>query len=1136
MRKSITPNPAHFLYPLFLIAFILLATSCREPATPTIEQPPSSTSPDQVSDLPASIPKISPGQHLRFDTISLEQGLSQSTVFCMLQDSQGFMWFGTEEGLNKYDGYTFTIYQHDPEDPNSMGGNRISAILEDDSGTLWIGTDDGGLDHYDREFEQFTHYRSDSQDPSSLSDDEVTALYQDQDGVIWIGTNGGGLDRFDQENERFIHYQHDPDNPNSLSSNTVSAIYEDQDGVLWIGTDGGGLNRFDSKYERWQRYVNNPSNPDSLSHDHITAIFEDQSGSLWVGTNGGGLNRLALPEGNRDDVSETEGFDQENQRFIHYRHDPDDPGSLSNDEITAIYQDRDGLLWIGTSGGGGNIFNPDKETFVNFQNIPGDSHSLSSNMIISIFQDREGGLWFGTHGGGVNKLGVGRRNFAHYKNDPNNPNSPSDNMVWVLYQDREGDLWIGTMLGGLDRFNRETGNWRHYHHDPNDPGSLSDDWVSAIYEDRSGVLWIGTRSGLDRFEPETDSALGEGTFTHYQADPDGPPQSPSNNVIAIYQGDEGDFWIGTEGGLYRFDPGKESWSQSYRHYSGCPDSLSSDMVLAFLKDRDGMLWIGAASAGLVRFDPEKETFTQYQNDPGDPHSLSSNAVLWILQDREGVLWISTLGGLDKLVLSEAEGLDPGTGTFTHYREKDGIPNDTAHCTLEDGDGNLWVSTNKGLSRFDPQREMFRNYDVTDGLQSNEFNACSCHMSDNGEMFFGGINGFNAFFPDQVTDNTTIPPIVLTAFTLDSEETDLDMAIDRMTEITIKWPADSFEFEFAALSYAQPEKNQYTYLLEGFDKDWNQIGTRRYGKYTNLPGGTYSLRLTGSNNDGIWNEVGTALTITVLPPFWGTWGFRGLVILLLLAAIVAGYRLRVRSLEARSRHLESQVQQRTAELHQEAIQRAQVEQALRESEREKAVTAERNRLARALHDSVTQSLYSLTLLAAGWQRLAKNGKLDSIDESLGEIGEVAQQALKEMRLLVYELRPPVLEEEGLLGAIHHRLGAVEKRAGIEARLEAEDVLDLPSEVEAVLYYIVVEALNNALKHAQATSVTVRLFSANEKVTLEIADDGQGFDLSTIGESRGLGLVSMQERADQLGASLSIDSAPDKGTRVKVEVLL
>jgi signal transduction histidine kinase len=261
-----------------------------------------------------------------------------------------------------------------------------------------------------------------------------------------------------------------------------------------------------------------------------------------------------------------------------------------------------------------------------------------------------------------------------------------------------------------------------------------------------------------------------------------------------------------------------------------------------------------------------------------------------------------------------------------------------------------------------------------------------------------------------------------------------------------------------------------------------------------------------------------------------------VILIVLGAIVGGYRLRVQSLEARGRHLESQVQQRTAELRHEAMQRAQVEEALRVSEREKAVTAERNRLARALHDSVTQSLYSLTLLAAGWQRLAKDGELDSIEEPLGEIGEVAQQALKEMRLLVHELRPPALEKEGLLGAIHHRLGAVEKRAGIEARLEAEDILELPSEVEAALYYIVVEALNNALKHAQATSVWVRLFNVDEKVELEIADNGQGFDLSAIGEHRGLGLVSMQERADQLGALLSIDSAPGKGTRVKVEVLL
>jgi len=1175
------------------------------------------------------------------------------------------MWFGTEDGLNKYDGYTFTVYKHDPENANSLGGNWIQAMFEDGSGTLWIGTSDGGLDRYDRKLDQFTHYRNDSEDPSSLSDDEITAIYQDRDGVLWIGTGGGGLDRlvlseaegFDQENERFVHYQHDPDDPRSLSSNAVSSIYEDQKGTLWIGTEDGGLNRFERENERWWHYVNDPSDPHSLSHNNITAISDDQSGALWVGTGGRGL----------------EQYDQENERFIHYQHDPDDPQSLSSDQVSAVFLDRDGVLWIGTRDGGINWFDPETETFVNIQNVPGDPHSLSSNLVLSIFQDREGVLWFGTIGGGVSKLDMGLRNFALYQNDPSNPNSLGDNMVRAFYHDSDGVLWIGTMFGGVDRFDRETGSWRHYRHDPDDSGSLSNNFVSAIYRDRSDVLWIGTASGLDRLDPETE------TFTHYQADPDGPPGSSSNFVLAIYEGQTGEFWIGAVGGLYRFDRQEEIWTHNYSNDPDNPHSLSAGWVWAFLEDRQGRIWIATFGGGLNRFDPETETFARFQNIPGDPNSLSDNDVGSIFKDQEGALWISANAGLDRF--------DPATETFTHFREKDGLPNDSLYCVMEDGSGHLWVSTNKGLSRFDPQTETFRNYDVTDGLQSNEFNTNACQVSDSGEMFFGGIDGFNTFFPDHVQDNPTIPPVVLTSLTHGGEEVDLGIAVDSMTEVTLKWPDNAFEFKFAALSFAHPEKNQYAYYLEGFEGTWNETGTRRYGQYTNLPGGTYTLRVKGSNNDGVWNEAGTAVQVTIVPPFWATWWFRGIVLLVLAGGAFGGYRLRVRSLEARGRELESQVDDRTKELAalnavaavasrslnlQEILSSAldktlevvrvevggiyllredtqvliiaahkglsaqfvaevdnlkvgegfsgqvaetgeplvvqdvstdprltrsaaressfhalgivpllsranvlgtlfvatrgrrefsprevdllaalgaqigvAVENArLYEQAQQVAVVEERQRLARELHDSVTQSLHSSTLMAEAGRRLASAGDLERTQHYLARLGEISQQALKEMRLLVYELRPPALREVGLVGALQQRLDAVERRAGIGARLVVSGdpgggkEVELPAAVEETLYRIAQEALNNALKHGQPSSVTVTLRIegplADRRVEIEIVDDGSGFDAGAVDGAGGMGLVSMRERAEKVGGTLTIRSAPGKGTTVRVEI--
>ncbi len=1098
---SVRPNLREAFILVLLIAVVLLATSCAGSATQPSMEPgitPTTSQPDTVLETISPAPQFSPGQHLRFERISLEQGLSQSTVFCMLQDSQGYMWFGTEDGLNKYDGYIFTVYKHDPEDSNSLSGNRIQTILEDDSGTLWIGTSDDGLDRYDRKLDQFTHYRNDPDDPSSLSDDDITAIYQDQDGVLWIGTGGGGLDKFDQENERFVHYQHNPDDPNSSSSNAVSAIYKDRDGVLWVGTEDGGLNGLDSENERWRRYVNDPGDPHSLSHNTITAISEDQSGVLWVGTGGGGLER----------------FDQENERFIHYQHDPDDPESLSSNDVAVVFLDRDGFHWIGTRDAGINWFDPEQETFAQTQNVPGAPHSLSSNLVLSIFQDREGGLWFGTIGGGVNKLNMGWRNFALYQNDPNNPNSLRDNMIRAFYQDQEGALWIGTMFGGVDRFDRQTGTWRHYRHDPNDPGSLSADWVSAIYRDRSDELWIGTASGLDRFNPETE------TFAHYLPDPDGPPGSPGNNVRTINQGQEGEFWIGTKGGLYRFDSEEKSWDAPYRHDPGDPDSLGDDWVFTSIKDREGRIWIGTFGGGLNRFDPAEETFARYQNDPGDPHSLSNNLVSSIVQDQQGTFWIGSPGGLDRF--------DPATATFTRYREKDGMLDNNAYCIVQDTQRRLWVSTGKGLSRFDPQSETFENYDVTDGLQSNEFNSNACLVSDSGEMFFGGIDGFNTFFPDRVQDNPTIPPVVLTSLVHGGEEVNLGIAVESVAEITLEWPDNSFEFEFAALSFAHPEKNQYAYYLKGFEETWNEVGTRRYGQYTNLPGGTYTLRVKGSNNDGLWNKAGTAIKIAVVPPFWATWWFRGVIFLAVLGVIFGGYRLRVRSLEARGRELESQVKQRTAEL-------MKTQEALRQSELERAITEERSRLARELHDSVTQSLHSSTLLAEAGQRLVSSGDVERARGYLIRLGEISQQALKEMRLLVYELRPLALSGVGLVGALQQRLDAVERRSGVEVELSIVEELELPARIEEELFRIAMEALNNALKHANPTTVTVALHKEMKRempcIELSIIDDGQGFDPDTKDGEGGLGLVSMQERIEKLGGELTILSVPGEGTQVK-----
>ena len=582
--------------------------------------------------------------------------------------------------------------------------------------------------------------------------------------------------------------------------------------------------------------------------------------------------------------------------FSHYRHDSNDPYSLSHDAVQVIFEDREGALWIGTNGGGLDLFDRETERFVHHQNDPGNDHSLSAGQVWSLAEDRGGVLWVGTFGGGLNTYDPTRQKFAHTQADPEAAHSLSSNVIWSLLKAPDEVLWIGTNGRGLNRLDRETGTIVHYQADPADPNSLSDDTVWSLYRDRDGTLWVGTSAGLDRFDPQSEQ------FSHFSSAP----------VFAIHQDRDGVLWVGTwGGGLGRLDAEKGQLA-FYTKDPADPHSLADDSVTAIGEDQDGALWLGTFGAGLARFDRETEQFVHYVNDAQDPQSLSHNGVLSIHPDGEGTLWVGTAGGgLDRF--------DIATGTAIHYTEKDGLANNYVYGILEEdapsagGEPNLWLSTNRGLSRFDPGTETFRNYDQSDGLQSNEFNQGAHHKSPDGEMFFGGVNGFNSFFPEQVRDNGYVPPVVLTSLTQGGEELEAGTAVSSLDDVTFRWPRNFFEFEFAALSYAEPDKNEYAYKLEGFDPDWIDAGARRFGRYTNLPGGTYTLRVKGSNNDGVWNEEGASLKVTVVPPFWQTWWFLGGVALALLAAAVITYRLRVRSVEMRSHELEAQVASRTKEL-------------------------------------------------------------------------------------------------------------------------------------------------------------------------------------------------------------------------------
>jgi len=994
----------------------------------------------------------------------LSEGLSQATVNTIVQDHRGFMWFGTQDGLNRFDGYSFTIFRHNPSDTNSIPDNYIWTMAEDGSGCLWIGTLNNGLCRYDPERGEFRNFAHVSGDATSLNNNNVTALCKGADGDILVGTWGGGLQKYDRRDNRFIQVQ--------PANRRVRCLYRDRRGSLWMGT-WEGLDLIDSGGTAIAHFAHDAHDSGSLSGDRIISLCEDSSGTMWVGTFDSGLNR----------------FDRDLRKFRRLTHGSDRARTPGSDAIRCMTGDGHGRLWIGTLDAGVDRFDPARGVFSHFASDPFNHDGLSSNRVFSMYRDRTGAIWIGTGDAGVNRYDPLAHNFAHVARDPSEPASLSSNVVRTILESARGDLWVGTFGGGLNRRRPGQEGFLHYAHDRRNSSGPGSQVILSLFEDSRHDIWAGTGdAGMDRFDERS------GRFIHYAHDARNPLSLSDGAVMAITEDRERNLWIGTSGGgVDRF----ERRSGAFVHFRpGAGGTAPATDVWAIQEDRRGNIWMGTWGEGLYRFDRGQDTLTRYMHDPANPGGLSNNTVWSIYEDAEGILWFGTWGGgLDRF--------DPSTEKFRAYTEADGLPNNVVYGILPDGRGNLWLSTNKGLSKFSPAGGTFRNYDALDGLQADEFNQGAYCRGADGTLYFGGVNGINAFQPDSLRDNPEPPPIVITGFQIFNRTVPAHAAGGGT--ITLSYLDNFFSFEFAALNYTAPEKNRYAYKLEGFDRDWIPSGTRRYVSYTHLSGGDYVFRVIGANNDGVWNEAGIALPLHIDPPLYLTWWF-----LLAVAAVVAfgtymSYRLRLTKLLA--------------------------------------IEKLRTRIASDLHDDIGSGLTRIAVLSDVARRQAEDFQkpgaapagAGEVARSITKVGNIARELVDAMSDVVWSIDPR-----------HDTAGSLMQRVKVYAfelceaksialsfeTLGERDTAAISPETMRELLLVAKEAVTNIVRHSECSAAHIRLVTGRKEITLEVSDNGKGFLPST--EPAGNGLINMRSRAGKAGGSIAVDSTPGSGTRLFISL--
>jgi len=1006
-------------------------------------------------------------QKLKFQRIGIEQGLSQSSAMNFLQDSRGFLWVGTWDGLNRYDGYSFVQFRNDPLDSTSLSGNSINALFEDRDGNIWVGTATDGVCYYDRKTEKFQRIKYDNSKQNLSGNHSIYHIVQANDGVIWI-EGDVGLQRVNMKYKRMELVI--PGTALGLNSCGVDA----EKNLLFlilselkILSPNGSIRSYPFSVKKYDGRVG----------VYPSSIYIDKNNRIWILTIGGGVLE----------------FDRMKKEFVGRFRESKSFNGLSSNNISSMLIDSRGTMWIGTDKGLNKGINDSKTgQIIGFEKIysnPDEETSLSSNSIFKIYEDRSGILWIGTNVG-ICKLVPERKKFINIAEELQA--TVNFNTIYpTAIREENGNVWIGTMKN-LFRCERKSKTWKEF---SNANSGLSAEGVFAFCVDHKKRMWVGTRLGLNLYNPSTQKFspifFEKGTYAY----------SVKNKIYAVDEDHYGNLWLGTESGLVKFNYDTKEYRRIYFDSSVYGKPLCH--VLSLYADKD-TLWVGMNNQGIVKYNIRTSQKVRFKSEAGRSSALSSNKILCITKDSHGSLWFGTLGGGINKLVDEQNG-----GTFVSYQKKNGLPNDYVYGILEDENGNLWLSTNYGISKFNPDTKKIRNFSMLDGLPANEYNQSSYYKAKNGKLFFGGIGGIVEFFPSQIEDNPIPPQIAVTEFKIFNQANN-----EKLTEkvIHLAYNQNFFSFEFTSLSFETPENNQYAYKLDGAQKDWTYSGTRRFASFTNIDPGEYTFRVKGTNNDGVWNTTGASIKIIISPPWWGTVWFRMLLIFGFTGSISGGAWF---------------------------ASRKKLQRKIDELEKQKMILEERqrtrDRIAKDLHDDLAATVGSAGLfLETAKKKMVENS--EQTKNYLEKTGSLLSEAEEAISDIVWSVSPKNDTMQSLVTRIRLTTAELCEAQGIENEIQIlGDVAALPlhDDVRRSFFLIYKEAVNNALKHASAKKIKVKFGIESNSLRLEVTDDGNGFQMkATVPLKGGNGIENILKRAKEIGAEVSITSEPGKGTSIQL----